>query len=157
MIELILPHWHKLIQNQSGFYLEDKGWSLALHGRYASQSALSSVMPAAQSMSQKLIPDSRFRLSVNERFLELAPITANKAVAVQWILKELTPENVLSVYVGDDDKDEEGFLPVIEAGGYAVKVTSEITESIAQFQMTNPQEVRTWLTNLIQARIRLRN
>ncbi|PKO02990.1 MAG: trehalose-phosphatase [Chloroflexi bacterium HGW-Chloroflexi-5] len=156
-IERLLPRWRKLIQNQPGFYLEDKGWSLALHGRYASQSELSLVIPAAQSVSQELLIHSSFRLSVNERFLEFAPITANKAVAVQWILKELTPENALSVYFGDDDKDEEGFLPVIESGGYAVRVTSELTHSIAQLQMADPSEVRLWLTNLIQSRSIFRN
>jgi len=151
-IELLLTQWLKLIQNHTGFYLEDKGWSIALHGRYASQTEINLIMPAAQSVSQELIPGSDFHLSVNERFLELAPSTANKAVAVQWILNELTPENALSVYFGDDEKDEEGYTPVIESGGYAVKVTSKKTHSIARFQMTAPSEVRSWLTNLIQAR-----
>lgn len=151
-IELLLPQWRKLIQKHSGFFLEDKGWSIALHGRYASQSELIIVMPAAQSVSQELIPGSDFRLSVNERFVELAPITANKAVAVQWILNELTPKNTLSVYFGDDDKDEEGFVRVIESGGYAVKVTSQSVLTIAPFQMTNPAEVRSWLNKLVQLR-----
>lgn len=151
-IESLLPQWRKLIENHTGFYLEDKGWSIALHGRYAAQPKLSMVMKAARSAAQELLPGSDFRLSVNERFLELAPSTANKAVAVQWILNELTPQNALSLYFGDDDKDEEGFIPVIESGGYAVRVTTKYTISISQFQISNPEEVRSWLTNLIQAK-----
>ncbi|PKO01096.1 MAG: trehalose-phosphatase [Chloroflexi bacterium HGW-Chloroflexi-4] len=152
IINQILPHWQKLIQNLTGFYLEDKGWSLALHGKNASPSDLHLVMTKAQSSAQKMLPESNFHLSVSERFLEVSPTLANKAVAVKWILEEMTPEQTLSIYIGDDEKDEDGFKPVIASGGYAVRVSEKQTSSLAQFHMTDPFEVRQWINNLIHAR-----
>ena len=42
------PRWEKLIAGRQGFFLEDKGWTLALHARFADASEAEWVLAGAQ-------------------------------------------------------------------------------------------------------------
>ena len=88
-------------------------------------------MATAVSEAQDLQPGKVFRLMQGDRFLELSPVVANKAAPENWVLQKLTPADAIPVYIGDDDKDEEAFAPVLAAGGYAVRVTSEAVKTSA--------------------------
>src|SRR5690606_6976641 len=57
IIERIFPLWKMLIKNKDDFYLEDKGWSIALHGRFASETDAHNVMESAQQIVQDHQPD----------------------------------------------------------------------------------------------------
>jgi len=151
-IEKLLPLWRELIVKTTGFYLEDKGWSLALHARFADPSESIMVMTSARHIAQAQKPGSNFLLSGNSQFLELAPIEANKAMAVQLVLNEMTPKDSLIIYLGDDEKDEEAFVKILAAEGYAVRVSAKPVETRAQYQIEGPKQVRAWLGNLLAAR-----
>ncbi len=151
-LERLLPLWGALIADREGFYLEDKGWSLALHGRFAVQEEAEAVMAAANQAALGLEPGASFRLLGGDRFLELAPLAASKTAAVQWVLEKMTPPDALPVYLGDDDKDEEAFETLLQAGGYAVRVSAAPTETRAQFRLEGPAQVRAWLGKVLAAR-----
>ena len=151
-LERLLPCWQRVIAEREGFYLEDKGWSLALHGRYATPAEGKAVMSAARAEAQILNFGERFRLLGGDRFLELAPRAASKSAAVRWVLEELTPKGAVSIYVGDDDKDEEAFETVLATGGHAVRVAAAPTETLAQFRLEGPAQVRAWLDEVLSAR-----
>ena len=162
-LEQLLPRWRALITDRDGFYLEDKGWSLALHGRYATDEAAQAVIKSAVVEAEAVIQaatasaqgselEARFQLLGGERFLEIAPQIANKATAVQWVLQEMTPDDALIIYLGDDDKDEAAFEALLEVGGYAVRVSAEPVETRAQFRLEGPTHVRAWLNELLVAR-----
>ena len=85
-LERLLPRWQGLLAGREGFYLEDKGWSLALHGRFADPTESEDVMSAARVEAQALRFEERFRLMGGDRFLELAPLAASKSAAVRWVL-----------------------------------------------------------------------
>jgi len=152
LLERLLPRWQALIAGREGFYLEDKGWALALHGRHAAPDEGEAVMAAARAEARALDFGEDFRLLGGDRFLELAPRAASKSAAVGWVLRELTPPGAVSVYLGDDDKDEEAFVTVLAAGGYAVRVSAEPTETLARFRLPGPRQVRAWLGALLMAR-----
>ena len=151
-LERLLPHWQALILGHEGFFLEDKGWSLALHARFALPEDAASVMAAARIEAQGIQAGDIIRLQGNDRFLELAPRVSNKAATVQWILDEITPDDALIIYLGDDDKDEEAFSAVLAAGGWAVRVTAEPTITRAQVCLHDPIQVRAWLGELLAVR-----
>jgi len=151
-MERLLPLWQQLIENKNNFYLEDKGWSLALHGRFAQEKEANEVTTAAHQIIRELQDDPRFRLFEGNRFLEYAPMMASKTLATQWILDELTPKGAFVIYLGDDDKDEEAFRVTTPSGGFAVRVSSTPCETNAQLCLKNPLEVRAWLAKLITLR-----
>lgn len=148
-IELILPLWTKLIENKKDFYLEDKGWSLALHCRYANEIEVKEVMDKAHKVVSDQKPDPRFQFFEGYHFLEYAPRLASKRSASQWIIDNLTSKDAMVVYIGDDDKDEEAFSVVTTSGGFAVRIAAKSCETNAQMILKNPAETREWLDKLL--------
>ncbi len=152
IIERIFPLWNKLVENNANFHLEDKGWSIALHGRFASDTEVDKVMSTAHQLVEDLQPDARFRFFEGDRFLEYAPLAASKKTAAKWILDCQTPKDAIAVYIGDDDKDEDAFDIAIKSGGYAVLVSESARQTRAQVCLKNPTETRFWLNKLISLR-----
>ena len=42
------PHWDEIIDGRKGFYLEDKGWALAVHARFAPEKEATRVISTLQ-------------------------------------------------------------------------------------------------------------
>ena len=151
-IELILPLWTKLIENKKDFYLEDKGWSLALHCRYANEIEVKEVMDKAHKVVSDQKPDPRFQFFEGYHFLEYAPRLASKRSATQWIIDNLTPKDAMVIFIGDDDKDEDAFSVVKKSGGFAIRIVANFCKTQAQFCLKTPDAARNWLTELISFR-----
>ncbi|NLF52024.1 MAG: trehalose-phosphatase [Leptolinea sp.] len=150
-VERLEPRWRSLISGKAGFYLEDKGWSLALHGLRAAKAEADIAFLSALTIVMEEIADPHFRVIQGYRFLEYAPVVANKSKAVRKVLDEFTPGDAMIIYIGDDDKDEEAMEVVIDSGGYGIKVSSKPEKSRAQFTIHDPSGVRFWLRRLYSA------
>lgn len=152
LLEKLLPHWKALVDQRTGFFLEDKGWSLAIHGRFADPDESQILMAQAFAEAQKLPPGDDFRLMSGERFLELAPKAASKKQAITRVIESMTPKDALCISIGDDDKDEEAFGALPPKRGFAVRVSSTLVESRAQYRLQDPAEVHKFLDDLLSAR-----
>ncbi len=152
VIEQVLNNWMELLSKHDGFYLEDKGWSVALHGKNADTKEAAEVFPAARAILKRFIQEDQFRILDGDKFLEFVPTQAGKPEAVTWIMNTLTPSGAMIIYFGDDDKDEEAFAVVKAAGGSAIRVATTPGHSCADFMVANPRDVRTWLCELIELR-----
>lgn len=53
--------------------------------------------------------------------LELRPVDINKGIVIRKLIEE-QPENVFSVYIGDDETDEDAFEVIKKIGGIGFKV-----------------------------------
>ena len=151
-IEPLIPLWKEWIGKSQAIYLEDKGWALALHNRITEPSDQEPVLLRISKMTEEIMPSEGFRLSGNERFLEIAPIKANKAEAVKLVLSKMTPSNALVFYFGDDDKDEEAFRPVLDAGGFTIRIMKAPVQTKAQVLLKSPEELRGLLDQMVNAR-----
>lgn len=151
-IELLLPRWRAISSVSPDFYLEDKGWSLALHGKNASQTRQQEVMTQARQQAADLLNGSDFRLEGNLEFLEYSPQLANKFFAVEYIVQKLTPQDALIIFIGDDDKDEKVLARLGELGGYGVRVGELPVNTKAQYRLENPVKVRAWLDLILDRR-----
>jgi trehalose 6-phosphate phosphatase len=143
--------WSALLAPHPEFFLEDKGWSLAIHGRYADEAKAETVLQEARKLAQEMIPSATFRLLGGHKFFEVAPIVANKGDAVTYILDAFPWEDAVPLYLGDDDKDMEAF-PIIKArGGYTCLVGPAAATGAAQpdFSLPSPAHVRDWLWSLL--------
>jgi trehalose 6-phosphate phosphatase len=149
------PHWAALITGRQGFFLEDKGWALALHARFADETETNRVLANALSLADtamgRAAPGS-FRLLGGHKFLEIGPRLAHKGLTVAHLLDRYPWPGALPLYLGDDDKDEEAFGLIKARGGMAMVVASEPRETEADMRLESPQAARRWLEMLLADR-----
>ncbi|MRR30278.1 trehalose-phosphatase [bacterium] len=149
MMERVKPVWQQLLDGQHGFFLEDKGWALALHARFATNEDALQVLGHAQKEVEALSPGPAYAVERRPRFLEIYPIEASKSRSIQLILTKYTPPGALPVFAGDDYHDEEAFSTVQSSGGYCIRIAPEEIHTRAQFRLDNPVQVRDWLAGLL--------
>ena len=143
-------YWLDLIHPYPEIFLEDKGWSLALHAKDLEADTAKDVLQRASTFVQEDgFPAGNYRVMSGHRFLEVAPCLANKGSTVRYLLKEQPLAGALPVYIGDDDKDEEAFLVIHEFSGVTVKVETRPAVSTAQVYLKSPRAVRQFLAWLI--------
>ena len=152
LLEKLLPRWQALTDHGKDFYLEDKGWSLAIHGRFADPQESHLLMAEAYAEAQELPPGDTFRIISGERFLEIAPKAASKKLTIMRIIETMTPDDALCISIGDDDKDEEAFAALPPKRGFAVRVSSEPVDSKAHYRLAGPDQVQKFLDDLLSAR-----
>jgi trehalose 6-phosphate phosphatase len=149
-LEAIKQQWLELTRPHQAIYLEDKGWSLALHAKDMQPDTASDVLRLAGEIVQKEeFPAELFRVMGGHRFLEVAPRLANKGTTLRYLLNEQPLEGALPVYIGDDDKDEEAFAVIQEVSGVAIKVETRPADSMALVYLKSPHAVRQFLAWLL--------
>ncbi|MBI5030819.1 MAG: trehalose-phosphatase [Chloroflexi bacterium] len=150
-IDEVKSAWAQIIVDRPGFWLEDKRFALALHGRFADPPTADIVFSQAREKLAEIAVDE-FRILGGERFLEIAPASASKGKAVEWLLEHMPLADALPVYFGDDDKDEEAFLVVKQLGGIPIgvgKPRSATTHAVER--LASPSDLRMWLESFLQA------
>ncbi len=151
-LEALKPRWTRLIADRRGFFLEDKGWAMALHARFAdddeAEAVLASARRAAEEVTEVIGPTWELRLLGGHKFLEVGPELAHKGRTVAYLLDRHPWPGALPLYVGDDDKDEEAFGVIKARGGIAVLVSSRPCETKADAHLESPEVVRSWLGTL---------
>ena len=150
-LDQIKPRWAQLIAGRQGYFLEDKGWSLALHARFADETEAADILSLASLHALRLLTPDRFRLLSDQRFLEIAPLSINKGITVDYLLDRFAWPGALPVYIGDDDKDEEAFAAIKARQGLALIVAAQPRSTLADCRLESPAHVRRWLSTLITA------
>jgi trehalose-phosphatase len=121
-LDALRPQWERLIAGREGFYLEDKAWTLALHGRWASDAEAETVLSRARQFAQSNSRPELFQIVNEYKFVEIAPRLANKKAAVAYLVEKYPLPDARLLYIGDDDKDEQAFAAVHAHGGAGVRV-----------------------------------
>jgi trehalose 6-phosphate phosphatase len=145
LLEAIKPRWERLLADRDGFFLEDKGWALAIHARRAAGAEADEVLDRARGMASEAASSDLFRVLGGHKFLEIGPALAHKGRTVAYLLDRYPWPDALPLYVGDDDKDEEAFGVIQAQGGIAIKVCERPCETRADGRLASPQDVRRWL------------
>jgi trehalose-phosphatase len=152
-LDRLKPAWKDIIDGRKGYFLEDKGWALALHARFAPDKEATQVISTIQqTLDQELITDE-FRLIKHNKFLEISSAMAHKGKTVSFLLNSFPLPNARLVYIGDDDNDAEAFETIHSFGGAAISVAQYfgyIRSSGGDYVMKSPKAVRKWLENLTQ-------
>lgn len=153
-LDALKPRWTALIEDRRGFYLEDKGWSLALHARFADDGAAEDVLANARRLADEALAQAqagRFRILGGHKFLEIGPAQANKGDTLRFLAQHYLQLDALPVYIGDDDKDEEAFAVINEFGGLAIVVAATDRASLADCRLPSPAVVRQLLHRLAES------
>jgi len=149
-LDKLKPHWERLIADRQGFFLEDKGWALALHARFAEDEQAHKVLDSARHSAVGLLSEGGLRLLGGHKFLEVGPQAANKGRTVAYLLERYPWPGALPLFLGDDDKDEEAFAVIKTHEGLALVVAREPRDTQADFRLESPQAARDWLQELLQ-------
>lgn len=147
-LDRIKTYWEGAIAGKNGFYLEDKGFAIALHAKFATDTDAQIVLSSAEKWAKEDGKPDNLMILDGHRFLEVAPRSADKGKTVRHILESYPIKRALPIYLGDDDKDESGFEAVNEAGGMSILVAEEPRETQAHYRLENPRQVRFWLSDL---------
>lgn len=152
VLEALKPRWADLISARQGYHLEDKGWTLAIHGRHSDDPDVEQVLERAWEMAEKAVDRRIFRLIGGYKFVEVGPREADKGRGVHYLLQQYPWPGALPVFIGDDDKDEEAFAAIREHQGVPLVVTAEPRQTRALGRLRGPEQVHQWLEELLAQR-----
>jgi trehalose 6-phosphate phosphatase len=156
LLDELKEQWGLLLAGRSGFFLEDKRWTLAIHAKDAVEEEANTILGQASQQANSLLerePNGLFLLQGGHRFLECGPKAADKKQTIKYILSTYPWDNdALLVYLGDDDKDEVAFEAIQEQGGVTIAVGNRLQHSAANCRLSSPQAVRQWLQQVIKTR-----
>jgi trehalose 6-phosphate phosphatase len=151
VLEELKPRWQALIEGLDGFYLEDKGWALGIHGRRADAGEADRVLDAAERMLDEIKALTEFRILGGYKFIEIGPQLAHKGRTIEELLARFPFPDSALVYLGDDDKDEEAFEVIRAHGGEAVLVSPQPRPTHANYRLESPAAARRWLASLLSS------
>jgi len=149
VLDDIKPQWEALIDGKNGFYLEDKGWSIALHAHMAEKEIAEPVLEAARQSASRSAGKDTFRIQDGYRFLEVVPLIADKGQSAAILVDQAQWAAARIVYIGDDDKDEQAFGVVKQRGGISILVSEVERPTLAAYRLDGPKDVRQWLEVLL--------
>jgi trehalose 6-phosphate phosphatase len=155
VLQALKAQWLAVIQDQQGFYLEDKGLALALHARFAEDGIAEDTLADARQLAEETLlaaPAGQLHILDGHKFLEVGPSLANKGRTIEYLEQRDPWPGALPVYFGDDNRDEDAFVAVRALGGLAIVVASEDRPSEATCRLPSPAAVRQLLWRLAAAR-----
>ncbi len=150
-LEEIRLSLEKFVKKYEGIFIEDKGFSLAVHFR---------MNPSLRNKVYEVI--SKLITSVGELHIleghfvfDIKPSGANKGLAIEQFLAEPPFLGRVPIFLGDDITDEDGFSAVNAANGISVRVSNS-DFSLANSYISNVQGVNCWLRGLSENLFRRR-
>lgn len=132
----------KSIGEIPGIFFEDKGPILSIHYRNVAQKYFRWIQKV---LNETLASGKgRWKVAHGKMVVEIRPeVDFHKGKAVKEILKGTSP-NLLPIYLGDDQADEDAFREV-KGRGITVLVGPERRASEAEYYLENPSEVQAFL------------
>ncbi|SHJ58203.1 trehalose-phosphatase [Desulfofundulus thermosubterraneus] len=125
------------VAGSSGFLVENKGISLALHYRLAEPELARGVLGSFIERAAPIMGKDRLELLPGKKVLEIRPREVNKGKAVQYLCRKHA--GALPVYIGDDRTDEDAFMALGE--GCGILISSQPRPSAATARLPSPREV----------------
>lgn len=138
----------------AGIIVEDKGLSLSVHYRLVREVEEPTVAEIFQRVTGPSLNDGRIRITTGKKVYEVRPpINWNKGRAVVRIaakIKEaLNLQQVLTIYLGDDNTDEDVFKVLHPPDGWSVYVGGANPDSRAAYYLDSTDEVAEFLSRMM--------
>jgi trehalose 6-phosphate phosphatase len=142
------------LENISGIIVEDKGLSLSVHYRLVKAGEEKTVAEIFHGVTKFPLEEGKIRLTTGKKVFEVRPpIDWNKGKAVGSIAGEikavLNLQRALTVYLGDDNTDEDAFKVLHPPEGWGIYVGGENMSSAAGYYLDSPAEVAEFLSRML--------
>ncbi|MGD2019625.1 MAG: trehalose-phosphatase [Thiohalocapsa sp.] len=134
-----------------GAQVERKRFAVAVHYRRVATELASQVEDAVAAVAER---STRLRRTGGKKIYELRPdIDWDKGRAVTWLIGELGLDgpDVLPIYIGDDETDEDAFRALAGRGGIGLLVADGEQASAAAWRLSDPDAVGELLRALTAA------
>lgn len=138
----------KAVEDVPGVWVERKKFALAVHYRQAPEDVESAIEEAVRAVARR---HSDLRMAGGKKIFELRPdIDWDKGKAVRWLLGAmgLRTDDIVPVYVGDDETDEDVFEEFEGGAGIGVVVGRGDRLTAARYSLADPAEVGAFLLRL---------
>lgn len=142
------------LEDISGIIVEDKGLSLSVHYRLVKEGEEKAVADIFRRVTGSLVGQRKIRITTGKKVFEVRPpIDWNKGKAVEKIAVEikaaLDVKQALTVYLGDDNTDEDAFRVLHRPEGWGIFVGGENNSSAAEYYLDSPSEVAEFLARML--------
>jgi trehalose-phosphatase len=132
-----------------GLLVEPKRFAVAVHYRLVDECELPRIERAVDAA---LAGHPDLKKTYGKKVFELRPaIDWHKGKALRWLLEHLLEQpgspDLLPIYMGDDDTDEDAFRE-IAGSGIGILVADEPRETAAEYGLRDPDAAREWLARL---------
>ncbi len=128
------------LSDTDGLEIEDKGFTLSVHFRRVTEHLHDWVRNVTTSMVAR---SRSFVSREGKMVLEVRPqVDWSKAHAIKWIARQILADGSLSIFIGDDVTDEDGFAALPE--GITIRV-GELAETEARYFLPNVSAVARFL------------
>jgi len=138
-----------------GVFVENKGLTISVHYRMVEESKSEEV----SNIFEKVIATARslgkVRITHGKKVYEVRPpVDWDKGKAISLIIdkfgKKKMKNELLPVFLGDDQTDEDGFKVIAKHNGISIFVGENTDSSAARYYLRSPAEVEQFLGLLLQ-------
>lgn len=139
------------LEGIEGALIERKRYAIAVHYRLVSAERLAEVEAAVDATLAEA--SDRLRRTGGKKVYELrVRLPWDKGGAVAWLLDGLglNGPDVLPLYLGDDETDEDAFAMLCERGGVGVLVAPQPQRTLAHYRLDDPDAVGRFLRALLE-------
>jgi alpha,alpha-trehalase len=131
-----------------GVLVERKRYAIAVHYRLVADARV----PAVEKVFDAVLGEvGTLRRTAGKKVFEMRPeLEWHKGKAVLWLLEELGLDrpDVLPVYIGDDETDEDAFA-ALAGRGLGILVADGPQETKAEYRLESPEAVGRFLRRLV--------
>lgn len=155
VFRLINQVLNKALTPIKGVRVEDKGLSVSVHYRMVEEGKSEEVTNTFERVIATARSLGKVRITSGKKVYEVRPaVQWDKGEAIALLIerygKTKTKKELLPIYLGDDQTDEDGFKVIEKQGGISVFVGEETGNSAARYYLRSPAEVEQLLERLVQ-------
>ena len=156
VLQLIQQVLNKALSPIRGVFVENKGLSLSIHYRMVEEdksdevrNVFERVIATARSLGKVIITTGKKVYEVRP------PVDWDKGKAISLLIekygKPKVKSELLPIFLGDDQTDEDGFKVIESHGGISIFVGEDTAGSAARYYLKSPAEVGEFLSVLLQS------
>jgi trehalose 6-phosphate phosphatase len=152
VFRLITQVLNKALAPIRGVQVEDKGLTISVHYRMVEEGKSEEVTNALERVIATARSLGKVRITSGKKVYEVRPaVEWDKGEAIALLIERYgkTKKELLPIYLGDDQTDEDGFKVIEKQGGISVFVGEETGNSAARYYLKSPAEVEQLLSRLV--------
>ncbi|MBI4188643.1 MAG: trehalose-phosphatase [Chloroflexi bacterium] len=144
-----------MLSSIEGVIIENKGLSLSVHYRLVKESEEKAVAEIFHRVVSPRVIAGKVRIGSGKKVWEVRPpVDWDKGKAVVTIQQKIKTllgiEEMITIYLGDDNTDEDAFRVTHRPQGWSIFVGDKKASSNADYWLSSVPEVETFLSRLLE-------
>jgi trehalose-phosphatase len=154
VFHLINQVLNKAMAPIKGVRIEDKGLTVSVHYRMVEESKSEEVRNIFERVIATARSLGKVRITSGKKVYEVRPaVDWDKGEAIALLIdrygRTKTKKDLLPIFLGDDQTDEDGFKVIEKHSGISIFVGDKPVHSAARYYLKSPAEVEQFLERLV--------